>query len=183
MSVSVVFSISMTTVIAAILALVGAFIHTRRRSKTGAASTIDTYLVWWLVLAIGIGSVITSAAHLFDGPATAEMIGYARGEGGFQFENAMADLSIGIAGILCYRFRGYFWMATLVVASVQYIGDAGGHIYFWIAQDNTKPANIGIPLWFDIILPVAGLTLYAISYKRHGDAHPGSTQQTEELQK
>lgn len=164
----------MTTVIAAILALVVAFIQTRRRSNAGAR--IDTYLLWWLVVAIGVGSVITSAAHLFDGPATAELIGYARGEGGFQFENAMGDLAIGTAGILCYWFRGHFWLATLIVATVQYIGDAGGHIYFWIAQDNTKPANIGIPLWFDIILPVVGLTLYAISYKRRGDAFPRSTQ-------
>jgi hypothetical protein len=59
-------------------------------------------------LAIGVASVVGACFHIFDGPATAELIGYTRGDGGFQFENAMGDLAIGITGILCIRFRGHF---------------------------------------------------------------------------
>nr|WP_156042614.1 hypothetical protein [Rhodococcus sp. UNC363MFTsu5.1] len=43
-------------------------------------------------------------------------------------------------------------------------------MYFWIAEDITKSGNVGPPLWFDIILPVVGFTLYALSYRRGGDA-------------
>jgi hypothetical protein len=36
------------------------------------------------------------------------MIGYTRGDGGFQWENAMGDLAIGVVGIMAYWFRGHF---------------------------------------------------------------------------
>ncbi|MFZ2176490.1 MAG: DUF6790 family protein [Rhodococcus sp. (in: high G+C Gram-positive bacteria)] len=166
----------MPTVVLVLIALIGATIQSRRRREgAGPATTIDTYLVWWLVAVVGVGSVIGAAFHVFDGPDTAEMIGYTRGDGGFQFENAMGDLAIGVAGIMCYRFRGYFWLAVLTVMTVQYFGDAVGHIYFWIAEDNTKSGNIGFPLWFDIIMPIVGWVLYAASRKRSGDAAPRET--------
>ncbi|MCK8669523.1 hypothetical protein M1M07_00135 [Rhodococcus sp. HM1] len=166
----------MPTIVLVIIALIGAFIHSRRRRHdAGPATTIDIFLVWWLAVAVGVSSVVGAGYHLLDGPATAELIGYTRGDGGFQFENAMGDLAIGIAGIMCIWFRGYFWLATLTVMSVQYLGDAAGHFYYWIAEGNTKPGNIGPPLWFDIILPVVGWVLYALSRARNGDAAPHRT--------
>lgn len=51
------------------------------------------------------------------------MIGYTRGDGGFQWENAMGDLAIGVVGVMAYWFRGHFWLATIVVLTVQYFGD------------------------------------------------------------
>jgi hypothetical protein len=63
----------------------------------------------------------------------------------------MGDLSIGVIGIIAYRFRGHFWLATIVVLTVQYVGDAAGHVYFWVVESNTHPYNIGIPLWTDIL--------------------------------
>ena len=158
----------MTLFIAIAIALIGATVQTRR--KKAGWSTVDTYLVWWLAAAIGLSALTGAASHLFDGANTAEMIGYTRGDGGFQFENAMGDLSIGVAGIMCIWFRGYFWLATLVVFTIQYLGDAGGHIYYWIADGNTKSGNIGPPLWSDIILPIVAWALFTTSARRGGFA-------------
>jgi hypothetical protein len=36
-----------------------------------------------ILVAIGIGGILQAAAHVFDGPATAESIGFTRGDGGF----------------------------------------------------------------------------------------------------
>ncbi|MDX6743996.1 DUF6790 family protein [Actinocorallia sp. A-T 12471] len=154
------------------IALIGAALHwaRKRRHTTYAGEAADTFLTWWLAVAIGVGGVIGACAHLFDGPATAEMIGYTRGDGGFQFENAMGDLAIGVAGILCIWFRGNFWLAVIIVMSIQYLGDAGGHLYYWLAQDNTKPGNIGPPLYLDIIEPLVAWALYLTSRARGGDA-------------
>lgn len=162
----------MTSIIAILVALVGAAVQSRRNSADPAEgwTTVDRFLVWWLAVAIGVSSLIVAGAHLFFGAATAESIGYTRGDGGFQFENAMADLSIGVVGVLCIWFRGNFWLATLIVVTVQYIGDAGGHIYFWLAEDNTKSGNIGPPLWSDIIQPTVGWVLFALSFRRNGFA-------------
>ena len=92
-------------------ALIGAWIHLHRRpDPRSGARTFEVYLLWWLALAIGVASVLGAASHVFQGQQTAAMIGFTRGDGGFQFENAMGDLSIGIAGLLCLRIRGTFWL-------------------------------------------------------------------------
>ncbi|GAB2830740.1 hypothetical protein GCM10022221_31890 [Actinocorallia aurea] len=162
----------MQLVAIAAIALLGAALHwaRKRRHHTHPAEAADTFLVWWLAVAVGIGGVLGACAHLFDGPATAEMIGYTRGNGGFQFENAMGDLAIGIAGILCVWFRGNFWLAVIIVLSIQYLGDAAGHLYYWIAEDNTKPGNIGPPLYLDILTPILAWILYLLSRAHGGHA-------------
>lgn len=163
----------MQVIVVVILALVGAAVHWRmRRHDAGPATAVDTFLVWWLAVAVGVGTLLGAGAHLFDGPAIAEMIGYTRGNGGFQFENAMGDLSIGVVGLMCVRFRGDFWLAVLVVLSVQFYGDGIGHLYYWLAEDNTRPGNVGPPLWLDFIIPTVAWILYAASRGRNGDAVP-----------
>jgi len=163
----------MQILVVAAIALIGAMVQgSVRHRESGASTAVDTFLVWWLAVAAGAGSVLGAAAHLFDGPATAEMIGYTRGNGGFQFENAMGDLSIGIAGLLCVRFRGDFWLAVIVVLSVQFYGDGAGHLYYRLAENNTEPGNVGPPLWLDFIIPTVAWGLYCASRRRNGDAVP-----------
>ena len=159
----------MFTVIAVVIALIGGIVSSRRHRDRPAA---DVHMVWWMVWVVGIASVAGAGAHIFDGANVAEMIGYTRGDGGFQWENAMGDLAIGVAGIMAYWFRGHFWLATIVVLTIQYIGDAAGHIYFWVVENNTRPYNIGIPLWTDILLPVVMWALYVLSRRASGDAVP-----------
>ncbi len=157
----------MNVVVAVLIALIGGFLQARRHRDRPA---VDVHLVWWMVWVVGVASIVGAAYHIFDGANVAEMIGYTRGDGGFQWENAMGDLAIGVLGIMAYWFRGYFWLATIVVLTVQYIGDAAGHIYFWMAQNNTRPYNIGLPLWTDILLPIVMWTLYLRSRRANGDA-------------
>jgi hypothetical protein len=157
----------------ALIALAGAAVSIRRHRHRGEATlAVDTALVWWLVVAVGVAGVVGALFHLFDGRQIAEQIGYTRGDGGFQFENAMGDMAIGVAAILGYWLRGYFWLAVIVVLSIQYLGDAGGHVYFWIAEGDTKPDNVGIVLAFDFIVPIVSALLYAISWHRGGEARP-----------
>ena len=163
------------TVIAVIIAVVGGFVQSRRHKDRAAA---DVHMVWWMVLIVGLMSIVGAAFHIFDGPQTAELIGYTRGDGGFQWENAMGDLAIGVVGVMGYWFRGHFWLATIVVLTVQYFGDAAGHVYFWLAENNTKPYNIGLPLWTDILLPIVMWGLYVASRRHNGDAVPKAERTT-----
>lgn len=55
---------------------------------------------------------------------------------------------------------------------IQYVGDAAGHIYYWVVENNTNPYNIGVPLWTDILLPIVMWALYAWSWHSNGDAVP-----------
>jgi len=159
----------MGTIIAVVIALIGGSVQSIRHKDRLA---VDIHMVWWMVWVVGIASLVGAAYHIFDGPATAELIGYTRGDGGFQWENAMGDVAIGVVGVAAYWFRGHFWLATIVVLTVQYLGDAAGHIYFWAVENNIKPYNIGIPLWTDILLPVVMWSLYVVSRRFNGDAVP-----------
>jgi hypothetical protein len=163
----------MPSLLFALIAVAGATVAIARHRRHGESGlAVDTLMVWWLVVAVGLGAVVGALFHLFDGKQIAEQIGYTRGDGGFQFENAMGDMAIGVAAILGRWFRGYFWLAVLVMLSIQYLGDAGGHIYFWLAEDDTEPDNVGLTLAFDFIVPIVAAVLYAISWRRGGDARP-----------
>jgi hypothetical protein len=163
----------MPSLVFALVALAGAAVQiARQRKREHAPLAVDTLLVWWLVVAVGVTSIVGSLFHIFDGAQIAEEIGYTRGDGGFQFENAMGDMAIGVAAVLGRWLRGYFWLAVLIVLSIQFLGDAGGHVYFWLAEDDTQPDNVGLTLAFDVILPFVTAALYWLSWRRGGDARP-----------
>lgn len=165
--------IAVVTALAPICAAVHLWL---RRAQRTRGRIVEVFLLWWLVLAVGAAGIAGAAFHVFDGPAIAEMIGYTRGDGGFQFENAMGDLAIGVAGVLCIWIRGNFWLATIVVTSIQYYGDAVGHVHQWLANGNTEPGNIGIPLYLDVIVPVVATVLYVLmrrAFRKEESLSPG----------
>jgi hypothetical protein len=160
--------------IVTILAPIAAALHLWRRPEPRTrARTLEIYLLWWFALAFGATGVISACVHVFDGAATAEQIGFTRGDGGFQFENAMGDLAIGVCSLLCLRIRGTFWIAVLVFASIQFYGDGVGHVYQWLHNDNTEPGNVGIPLVYDFVAPTVATALYlALRAARAGELAP-----------
>jgi hypothetical protein len=157
------------------IAPIGAWLHLRRHPQPRSRRrTLEVYLLWWFALPIGVASVLGAAFHVFDGVEIAKEIGFTRGDGGFQFENAMGDLAVGVTGLLCLRFRGTFWLAVLLVTAIQYYGDAYGHVYQWLHNDNTEPGNVGIPLWLDLVIPTVGLLLYRAWLRAGGRPEPAS---------
>jgi hypothetical protein len=148
-------------VLYALIALAGAGIHLLRRpADREPAKAIEVFLVWWIVVTIGVAGVVGGLFHLFDGPAIAEEIGYTRGDGGFQTEVGFGDLALGLAALLCVRFRDRYWLAVLIVATVSLWGDAFGHIHQEVVNDNHDPDNTGPVLYADIVFPLVGLLLY-----------------------
>jgi NADH:ubiquinone oxidoreductase subunit 6 (subunit J) len=145
----------------AAIALIGAAIHARRERGNGHARTLEIFLVWWMVVAVGVAAIFGAMFHLFDGPHTAREIGYSNGDGGFQTEVGFADLAIGILGVLCARFRDGFLLAAVIAVSVSYLGDAYGHLHQEAIHDNHDPDNTGLLLWSDFIVPLVAIALYA----------------------
>jgi hypothetical protein len=120
-------------------------------------------LRWWLGVAIGVASAFSAAFHVFDAQQVAQEICFTRGDGGFQFENAMGDLSIGVAAFLCVFIRdARFWLAVIIVATIQFWGDAYGHIHQMVVNDNHCTDNTGPVLWMDILGPLVAIVLYAL---------------------
>jgi hypothetical protein len=148
----------------AAIALIGAAIHLHRDSRPrSTARTLEIFLVWWMVVAVGVAAVFGSMFHFFDGPDTAREIGYTNGDGGFQTEVGFADLAIGVLGILCARFRDGFLLAAVIAVSICYFGDAYGHLHQAAIHDNHDPDNTGLVLWADFIAPLVAIGLYVAS--------------------
>ncbi|HEX5990098.1 MAG TPA: DUF6790 family protein [Solirubrobacterales bacterium] len=148
----------------AAIALIGAAIHAHRdRQPHSTARTLEIFLIWWMVVAVGVAAVFGSMFHFFDGPDTAREIGYTNGDGGFQTEVGFADLAIGVLGILCARYRDGFLLAVVIAVSICYLGDAYGHLHQAAIHDNHDPDNTGLVLWADFVAPLVAIGLYAAS--------------------
>ena len=153
----------------AAIALIGATIHRHRDSRPrSAARTFEIFLVWWMVVAVGIAAIFGAMFHFFDGPTTAREIGFTNGDGGFQTEVGFGDLAVGVLGVLCARFRDGFLLAAVIAVSISYLGDAYGHLHQTAIHDNHAPDNTGLLLWSDFIVPLVAIALYALRERATG---------------
>jgi hypothetical protein len=128
--------------------------------------TVEIFLISFLVISVGFGSIWAFIGHFFLSAQVAANIGWASGSP-FQSEVAFANLSIGVLGVLCYWIRDNFWTATVIFSSIFLLGDAYGHIINMIQYSNYAPGNAGSVLYMDIIGPVI-LIVLLIAYKSMG---------------
>ena len=120
----------------------------------------EIFLLWLLVIPVGIGGVFNFIGHTVFADATAASIGWPAGNP-FQSEVAVANLSVGVLGILCYWMRGNFWVATVIGFSVWFLGDAVVHIRSILVSANYAPNNAGVTFYLDILVPVIIIALLA----------------------
>ncbi len=155
-----------------IVSLIVAVVHLYRdkEPRTGAR-IVQIFLLWILVIDIGIGLVFGFIGHTVFADRTAASIGWPAGNP-FQTEVAIANLAFGTLGILCYWFRGQFWTATVIGASVWLLGDAVGHIYQIIVAQNYAPNNAGAALFFQTIGVPLILNALLVYHRYAGEHEP-----------
>ena len=143
-----------------VAALIGAAVQlaVQKRERT-KERVLEVLLVWLLALALGVTSIFGALAHLFYPAQVAHMIGWEPSP--FQRENAFGDLGYGVLGVLCIWIRGNFWLATVIMASISLLGDAYGHVYELVVNNNHAPDNSGAILYMDILLPLVLIVLLA----------------------
>jgi hypothetical protein len=78
---------------------------------------IGVFLLSFLVISLGIASLIGFVGHVFFADSVATNIGWATGSQ-FQLEVGFANLAIGILGITCIWLRGNYWVATVIAATI-----------------------------------------------------------------
>ena len=155
-----------------IVSLIVAAVHLYRdkEPRTGVR-IVQIFLLWILVIDIGIGLVFGFIGHTVFADRTAASIGWPAGNP-FQTEVAIANLAFGTLGILCYWSRGQFWTATVIGASVWLLGDAVGHIYQIIVAQNYASNNAGAALFFQAIGVPLILIALLVYYRYAGEREP-----------
>lgn len=147
-----------------IVTLIGAVLHLfLSKAERTKNRIIEILLLWILVVMIGLGSIWAFMGHVFMADMVAAMIGWPAGNP-FQLEVGIANLSYGILGLLCWKFRDNFWTATVIAVSTFYLGDAYIHVVNMMQTGNMAPGNAGYALYMDIIVPIV-LIVLLIAYK------------------
>lgn len=154
----------------AVIALAAASIHlafsSRRRSSSAAIA--GTYLLYLLVIYVGLMGLLTAYAHVFRPLQTSASIGWSTSP--YEYEVGMADLTVGVLGILCLWLRDNFWLATAIANAVWLLGDAVGHVRQMVLYSNHAANNSGIFLVTEITMPLIILLLALYVRKNNGDA-------------
>jgi hypothetical protein len=156
----------MFQVVFAVAAIVAASIHLAfsEQRRSSRAAIAGTYLLYLLFIYIGLMGIFMAAGHVFRPVQTSASIGWAPSP--YEYEVGIADLTIGVLGILCLKFRGNFWLATAIANAVWLLGDAVGHVRQLLLYNNHAANNSGIFLVTLFIMPP--LILFLVLYHRRG---------------
>ena len=112
----------------------------------------EQLLRWLLLLSVGLQGVFTFIVHVFFSEYTAKNIGWEVSP--FQFEVGIADLTVGVLGIIAFWSNFSFRVAAVIAAVVWYGGDAIGHVRQMIVAHNFAPGNAGPWFWTDVLVPI-----------------------------
>lgn len=147
------------------VALLAVVFHILLMKQRNAKKVIEVILLYLLVIAVGLGGLVAGAFHVFNGPATAIMIGWEPGSP-FQYEVGVADMALGLVAVLCLFVRGSFWLAAIIANSFFLLGCMVGHVRSLAESGNLAAYNIGPNIIIsDLILPLLLIGLY-IAYRR-----------------
>src|SRR6266446_3355008 len=148
-------------VLALVIGAVNIYLDKQPQTK---GRVVEILLLWLLIICVGIASALTFVADAFFADRMAASLGWPAGNA-FQSLVAVANLSVGVLGILCYWIRGNFWVATVIGFSVWWVGAGAVHIKDIVVSANYAPNNAGATPYMDILVPIV-LTALLIYYKR-----------------
>lgn len=162
------------------LLVAGVHLYFDRQPRT-KGRIVEIFLLWLLVLPVGLGGLWAFMGHTLFAEETAEFIGWPAGNP-FQTEVAVANLTVGTLGILCYWIRGNFWIAAVIAASVWKLGAVATHIREIVVAGNYNPGNAGILFYMSIVVPLIliALLVYLERVDRHKERAPTDTAQPTE---
>ncbi len=150
-----------------VIVIIGWIVHVyvdRVPAKRTKHRVVQLLLLWLLVTtgAFGLVGAFGHVSGLSD--ELAVQIGYQQSM--FQWEVGWGDFALCALLIGCawQRFWGTWLTAAVVVLTIQYGGDAVGHVMQYVAHNNTAPSNVwAIPS--DFMQPIAAIILLVI-YRR-----------------
>lgn len=144
------------------LALLFAVIHTARTKNRTAPHLVEIFLLWLMVWCIGVQGIFASVFQIFTPEMVAKDIGWQVSP--FEFEVAVGNLGMGVAGLLALVWRGKYWLGPIITYLIFIYGAAYGHLVQQ-SRGDVSSYNSGIFLWVgDILIPTIILVLAILYY-------------------
>jgi hypothetical protein len=112
----------------------------------------EIYLPFFMFFAVGLSGLWGFVMHAFFPNIASNYIGWAPSP--FEYEVAIANLAMGIAGIFGAFADKSYRIATTIFTTIFLIGAAVGHVMQMLKTGNFAPGNAGIIFYNDIILPI-----------------------------
>ncbi len=131
----------------------------------------DELLAWLLLLSVGLQGIYTFVGHVFYPAYSAQMIGWE--DSPFQYEVGIADLTVGVLGVLAFWGNFSFRLAAAIAGIVWYWGDAVGHVRQMIVAHNFAPGNAGPWFWTDVLVPLLLVVCLVLVWRRRNAAAVG----------
>ncbi len=144
------------------LTIIGPIVHI----LIGKTGIIETFLLYFLVVRVGLGGLWGFNGHFFYADQVAAYIGWPAGNP-FQKEIAFTNLAFGTLGVLCIWLGGNFWVATVIGVSIFLLGAAFVHFQDISISQNFNPGNAGSVLVSDILNPLI-LCILLIAHRWQG---------------
>jgi len=126
-------------VLALVIAAVRVYLDKQPRTKGRVA---ETFLLWLLVICVGVASVLTFVADAFFADRMAASLGWPAGNP-FQSLRGRREPVRRCFGDPLYRIRGNFWVATVIGFSIWWLGAGAVHIKDIVVSANYAPNNAG----------------------------------------
>jgi len=129
--------------------LIGAIVGLAARSKKIMVQSMVRYL---MLLAVGATGIWAFVSHAIFAGYVADFVGWQTCP--FQFEVAVVNLGLGLAGLVGFRQKFDYWLAVSIILTCFLWGSALGHIYQMIFHGNFATGNAGMILYMDILIPL-----------------------------
>jgi hypothetical protein len=150
-------------VVMLVAAVLLAIVANRRRVDVPGGFA-NQLLGWLLLLSVGAQGVYTFVIHVFFPEESAKNIGWAVSP--FQYEVGIADLTVGVLGVIAFWGNFSFRLAAAIAGIVWYWGDAVGHVQQMLVANNFAPGNAGPWFWTDVLVPPLLILLLVLVWRR-----------------
>lgn len=133
-----------------IVALFFMLIH--RLVTGGRVSGAEIVYRWTALFAVGVTLIYAFIMHTFFQNIAAPAIGWAPSP--FEYEVGIANLAFGVIAILSFNASYNFRLAVVIAIVIWLWGDAIGHLYQIMENQNYSIGNAGSWFWMDLYLPL-----------------------------
>lgn len=114
---------------------------------------------------LGLMGLWAAIGHIALPAESARAIGWTTSP--FQFEVGVANLGMGMAGVIAAFWRDWGFRAGVAVVATGFLGGAAvGHLVQIAATGNLAAGNAGPILYTDVLTPLALLVLLALTRRR-----------------